>query len=116
MKTAITSLSPRSMLRTVLLIAPLLIGSGYLEAKCVHTEPIVLPESGEMPESDMAKIQVDVQAYMSDAKVYLSCVRGKKRRDRAVDEMREVAANFNVLIHLYREYLDEKQAYASTGN
>lgn len=80
--------------------------SPLLLAQCVQPDPPTIPSDEEMSPEKMAAIQETVTTYMAEAKNYLNCTRRKKKRDDTIDEMRLVAANYNVLIQFYREYRD----------
>lgn len=84
--------------------------AGQLQAKCDPAVPPYIPDDPEMSSAEMAEIQEQVQIYMSTAKAYMNCVKRKKKRNQTIDEMRVVAADYNVLIQFYREYEAEQQA------
>lgn len=104
----ITALFPAKLIAQLLLTLMLAMLSPMLLAKCEQPEPPVIPTNEEMSSAKMAAVQDNVEAYMSAAKEYLGCTRRKNKRDATVDEMRLVAANYNVLIQFYREYRDEQ--------
>lgn len=91
-------------------VAIFTLAAGQLQAKCDPAVPPIIPEDPEISAAAMAQVKEQVQTYMADAKTYIGCVKRKKKRNQAIDEMRVVAADYNVLIQFYREYAAEQQA------
>lgn len=81
-----------------------------VNASCNKSVIPSIPETS-ISTIEMAAVKADVQTYMAETKQYLNCVKRKKLRNSTIDEMRAVAANYNVLIQIYREdqqYLAEQ--------
>ena len=89
---------------SLFLLLMLFIGSSQLQASCLQPEAPAIPESEVMSVEEMAEVKKTVETYMEQANKFIKCTKRKKRRNIVIDEMRAVAADYNVLIIFYREY------------
>ena len=87
---------------TIAMAIPLLVGSSMLHARCAPAERPIIPEYTDNA-TEMQIVKDAVTAYMEKSKAYIQCQRRNKKRNQAIDEMKLVAADYNVLIALYKE-------------
>ncbi len=85
-----------------LIVIPMVFASAQLHAACEKTERPTIPEYTNDP-AEMLSIKKSVEAYMAASNKYLDCQKRNKKRNAMIDEMELVAADYNVLIMLYKE-------------
>ena len=77
---------------------------------CRKADPPAIPETADISIEELLALKKKVHAYIESAQHYVVCQHRQKKIDAAIKEMKLVAANYNVLIVLYKESLTEEEA------
>ncbi len=85
-----------------LVVLPAVFASAQLHANCATAERPTIPASVTNAE-EMLSVKQAVESYMAVSNEYLECQKRTKKRNDMIDEMELVAADYNVLIMLYKE-------------
>lgn len=84
-------------------------------AACKMDDPPVIPQSPDISFEELKAIKASVDSYMESANYYIGCQRREKKIQAAIDEMKLVAADYNVLIMLYKSTLTEEEEMQLSG-
>lgn len=76
--------------------------SASVSAECAKPEKPALPDPATAVTPQMVKAKNDVKAFLADAEAYLACGVNTKAHNRMVDEMNEVAAEFNTIVGAFK--------------
>lgn len=69
---------------------------------CTEPEAPVLPDPATAVTPQMIKAKNDVQAFLADAEAFLNCTKSNKKHNIMVDNMNDVANQFNEIIRAYK--------------
>lgn len=84
-------------------------------ARCKMDEAPVIPQTPDITFEELKAIKQSVDAYMDNANHYIGCQRREKKIEDAIQEMKLVAAEYNVLIMLFKSTLTEEQEMQLSG-
>lgn len=84
-------------------------------ARCKMDDAPVIPQTPDISFEELKAIKVAVDSYMDNANHYIGCQRREKKIQAAIDEMKLVAAEYNVLLMLYKSTLTEEQEMQLSG-
>lgn len=108
--TSLSKLFYSMMISTILVLT-----STQSFARCKLDEPPVIPQTPDISFDELKVIKQSVDAYMENANHYIGCQRREKKIQDAIDEMKLVAAEYNVLIMLYKSTLTEEEEMQLSG-
>lgn len=95
--------------------AAVLLLSAQTYAACRMDDPPVIPQTTDVSFEELKAIKASVDTYMDKANHYIGCQRREKKIQAAIDEMKLVAAEYNVLIMLYKSTLTEEEEMQLSG-
>lgn len=90
------------MNRKLALVASALLATSIHVSACEKPTPPEMPDPATAVTPQMIKAKNDVKAFVAAAEEYLNCKISTKQHNKMVDEMNDVANEFNSIVRAYK--------------